>query len=117
MAQYADYSYYQTMYFGTDVAESDFPALMGKASAFIDRETFGRISGEPEDCVKQAACALVDCLHAWGGTDGVSSESVGEYSVSYNVGHGGHSASVRDRMYKILRDYLGNTGLLYRGVC
>jgi hypothetical protein len=119
MLRYADYEYYVDPvngYGGSKADETAFADWIGHASAFIARETFGRISGDPPDEVKQAACALVDCLYDWGGVDGVASESVGEFSVTYNTGHGGHAESVRSRMYELLRDYLGNTGLLYRGL-
>lgn len=84
MAAYADYYFYITEYNGTVVSKEEFPSLAAKASALIDRITFGRATGDVWG-VKMAVCAAVDTLYRPGGGV-ISSENNDGYSVTYASG-------------------------------
>ena len=87
---YADYAYYSGTYLGSSIAEADFPRLALRASAHIDRITFGRAAtqtdAETVDKIKMATCAVAEELQTQdqsGGADALTSESQGGYSVTY----------------------------------
>ena len=112
---YADYSYYQNSYKGT-MPEVDFNRLSQRASAYIDRVTFGRLGdgkAVPEP-VKNACCAVADVylLNEHGG--GVASESNDGISIDYVVGIS-NTKTDDQRLREAAALYLGGTGLLYRG--
>lgn len=115
---YADYDYYTSVYGGT-MPEADFNRLARQSSAYLDRVTFDRIdTGLPDNVmgrVKDACCALADAylLNENGG--GVASESNDGISVHY-VNSGGNAKNDNQRLSEAAALYLGNTGLLYRGV-
>ena len=117
---YADFEFYSTVFIGTAIAETDFPAVAEKASVYIDYLTRGKATGT--DAVKRACCALAEvydahhkALAASGGGE-LASQSVGSYSVTYRSGDE-VSASYEKELHKTARMYLANTGLLYRGCC
>ena len=115
---YADYAYYSQEYGGA-MPEADFKRLSRQASAFLDMVTFDRIaSGQPEkvmEKVKAACCAVADAylLNEQGG--GIASETNDGISVTYVAGVG-NSKTDGQRLREAAGLYLGNTGLLYRGV-
>ncbi len=89
---YADYGYYTETYHGSQIEESDWPALSRRADGCIDQLTCGRLrQGWPvTDDVRTAACALAETLYrqdkqAEQGAAGVKSESVGSQSVTYET--------------------------------
>ena len=63
---YADYEFYTTSYFGSDVPETDFSRLAERASDFVDTMTFDRlVDGLPtnersQKRVKKAVCSLLN---------------------------------------------------------
>lgn len=95
MAVYADFDFYTTEYKGTVVSEEEFPSLAAKASALIDRITFGRATDGIWG-VKMAVCAAVDTLYRPGGGV-ISSENNDGYSVTYASGSqsGQEKAAIR----------------------
>lgn len=117
---YVDYDYYSGTYLGTAIAETDFPRLAQDASAEIDRMTFGRAApivtaNEDDDTIaliQMATCAVAETLQeqAQSGADGLTSERVGSYAVTYAAA----TSHQRERGLAAAR-YLANTGLLYRG--
>ena len=124
---YADYTFYTTQYYGTAIAESDFPRLATLASDFIDMYTIGRaaayVAEHTDDvAVKKCCCALAEnfqIIHnsraeSLAGNGEKASESVGSYSVSYRSGIE-TSAAAESGLAQICRMYLSRTGLLYRG--
>jgi hypothetical protein len=115
MNAYADYEYYTTEYSGSTVLESDFTRLINKASAYLDRITFGRIEA-PTDEVRRAACEIAECIDQYADTDGISQQTVGSLTEVYAPGTTSKPKSLEERQYEIARNYLANTGLLYRGV-
>lgn len=114
-----DYSFYTDTFRGT-AEEADFNRLAVKASAYLDRVTFDRITDSlPTGTlirVRLALCELVDALQLNERGGGVASESNDGVSITYVTGVG--TAKTEDqRLYDAVALYLGGTGLLYRGVC
>ena len=83
MAAYADFDFYTNEYGGTVVTADNFKSLSIKASAIIDRITFGRATGTEN--VKMAVCAAVDALFAPGEGGRIQSENNDGYSVTYQT--------------------------------
>lgn len=113
---YANYEYYKGEYHGNVIkTEDDFLRLAPKASAWLDRLTFGRskdnFSQEP---VQMACCAVCDEMLRQEPTEGreISTEANDGVSVSY--ASGGKSAD--RKLYDATALYLMSTGMMYRGV-
>ena len=104
---YADFSYYRDTYCG-EMAEGDFKRLSRQASAYLDSVTFDRIPSVTDEKimekVKDACCAVTDVLLQKEQRDGIS--------VTYTT----EGSTDEQRLYQAAVLYLGNTGLLYRGV-
>lgn len=125
---YADYEFYTDAYLQgltPTLSEEEFNFYEQKAGAQIRKYTIGKADTYTGgDEVKMAACAVAEKLHeisqayeSMGVSAGVTSERVGEYSVSYS----GNTFAERDSATKkevqsILYDWLLPTGLLYRGL-
>lgn len=120
-----DYEYYKNEYGGSKVDEVDFNLLNLDAKMEVNYWTLGRsnkvLSGELSvdddvvNLVKLTICQLMDKkaeLSEHGGGH-IKSESVGEYSVTFNDSN---EAGVSDATYSIIRRNLSHTGLMYRGV-
>lgn len=134
---YADYEYYTTTYLGTAIKEDDFPRLSLRASSFLDYYTQGRaVQNSDLDALKMACCAVAEqyqyidtaqalvqkYLSASLESDGeLQSQTVGSWSKTYRSG--GDSAqqaissaqAAQVSLASIAQQYLGSTGLLYRG--
>lgn len=82
---YADYSYYTESYGGSAVSEEDFPRLAARASAYIDKLTFGRAAEHAADeRLAQCCCDICNVLQQSSESGAVKqSESVGSWSVTY----------------------------------
>ena len=96
---YADYTYYISTYGGKAVSEEDFPRLAAKASAYIDRLTFGRAADNADDeRLKRCCCELCESLLLTDGSGGMvkQSEIVGSWSYSL-AGTGNVSETVMAR--------------------
>lgn len=92
-------------------------AVWKQPPRYVDRQTFGRIDQDNlTDDIKNAVCAVVEAIQANAKGGGLSSESIGEYSVSYVSGIS-KAPTEGQRMKDALRMYLGDSGLLYRGCC
>ena len=136
---YADYEYYKDTYLGTAIKEADFPCLALRASSFLDYYTQGRAARSSNlDALKMACCALAEQYQAIdtaqalaqkalsaslssGEFGELQSQAVGSWSKSYRSG--GDSAqqalssaqAAQASLGAIAQQYLGATGLLYRG--
>lgn len=84
MAAYADYDFYTKEYGGLAVSKEEFMPLAARASAMVDKMTFGRAT-EGDWRVKMAVCAAADTLYRPGGGV-ISSENNDGYSVTYASG-------------------------------
>lgn len=125
MATYATFSYYQSTYLGTAIAEADFPRLALRASAQIDRVTFNRaaaiITANTETdnvtAIKMATCEIAEEIQrqeSAANVDGVTSESQGQYSVSYGA-NSNRSKSNQSKIETAARLWLENTFLMFGG--
>lgn len=130
---YADYSYYETGYLlgrSPVVSEEDFPFFEKQAEKELDKYTFGRLRADESlvsDDVKDCACAITELLYK---ADNASSaaDSNGLYGPLVSWSNDGESGSVdlsnsvytstgkQAEIRRLVFLYLGNTGLLYRGV-
>lgn len=134
---YADYEYYTTAYLGTAIKEDAFPRLSLRASSFLDYYTQGRAAQNSElDALKMACCAIAEQYQAIDAAQVLAqkslsaslesggelqSQTVGSWSKTYRSG--GDSAqqalssvqTAQAALAAIAQQYLGTTGLLYRG--
>lgn len=116
---YADYTHYTDEYLGNAIAEADFPRLALRASAQIDRLTYNRAATDTDNttAIKNAMCAVAEEIQRQeqsDNVDGVTSESQGQYSVSY----GTNSNRARSNQTKIVdaaKLWLETTGLMFAG--
>ena len=124
---YADYTFYVETYLQgktPTITEAEFNYLEQQAGVQIRKYTIGRSDSYTGDEVKMAACAAAEKLsdinqahESMGVGVGVTSEHVGEYSVSYS----GNTVKELSEMTtkevrKVIYDWLLPTGLLYRGL-
>lgn len=134
---YADFSFYQDAFKGILITdEATFQTFSERASEFIDTATFDRLADEEllnrhKIKIQKCVCALTELFFKRNiALNGVlnhdnmpeTSESIGAYSVSRaNPLDYVQEVSMTDSDFQkslkstVLR-YLGNTGLLYRGV-
>ena len=111
-----EYSFYTDSYDGRRISSDDWNRLETKAELRLNGFTYGRGSGDwsgkPwENSAKCAVCEMAELLLTDEKTAGKTSENNDGYSVSFDT-----SDSTGNKLYKIARVYLGNTGLLYAGV-
>jgi len=116
---YADYTYYVTSFLGSAIAESDFPALALRASAYIDQITFNRAATDTENtaAIKNAMCAIAEELQRQDqtdGVDGITSESVGSHSVTY-ANNSSRARSNVTKLQDVAKVWLANTYLMFAG--
>lgn len=130
MAAYADWTFYEDVYMGNRIAQSDFDRLALRASEEVDYMTFQRaqqafVMYGTE--IQMAVCAAAEVIQKLdtsdptlkGAESAVQSEKVGGYSVTYvtpfNTAQGWEMAYRRQLMTAVAK-YLASTGLLYRGL-
>lgn len=119
MKQYADFDFYQNIFKGKLIVDKDsFDRMAVESSFFLNEATLGRISEPIIDEVKIATCAIAEITHKeylQNNEDQIASETVGPHSVSY-VKNTKTSKDYTKEKQKVIRMYLLNTGLLYRGI-
>lgn len=130
MIKYVDYEWYAGSYLlGRDpvIPKSLFDYYATMATAEVRNViTLDSDQSDPIDEVKAATCNVAEILCRFDGNDdssedkvvpvGVSSEKVGEYSVSYTGNSSKEkSAEKTASIRSALVNWLGVTGLLYRG--
>lgn len=112
-----DYTFYTSTYNGA-LSEAEFNRLVVKASVYLDRVTFGRLTEVTDptmlEYAKMACCSTVDAMRA-NEEGGVVSESNDGISVTYVEGSGPAKADGK-RLREAVGLFLGGTDLLYRGV-
>ena len=120
---YADYNFYTSEYMGSAIPETAFPAVERAASDYINYITHNRIKPDelPEAVmakVKMAVCAVGEICYKQTVEDEnptVSSESVGNHSISYSVNKKGFDERQHEKMVNA-KTYLHGTGLMYGGL-
>jgi hypothetical protein len=121
MSAIVDYTYYTTVYMGTEAPEASFPALCARASDVVgamtrwaDTETMTEFQ---LNLYKKAVCAQVDYF-AVNGLDSVSGGSergwtVGKVSVqSGNANQATKAGAMSGHISPMVMLYLEQTGLL-----
>ncbi len=123
---YADFQDYKHIYFGNVIPEDAFGRVAERASEYIDFITFNRlredIASREIDEVIKCNCAMAELIYNYeqSSQDGDMqkiSEKVGEYSVQYAAAtdKSGHVLNINEKKHTLAKQYLGHTGLMYRG--
>src|SRR5699024_272870 len=116
---YADYTFYNNNW-GGNVTEKEFDKLALKAKSVVDLYTFDRVKKRDEipDEVKYAMCELKDYekqLEDTGGKE-IAGEKTASHSVTYAVSKQDSNRAIKSKQKDIVRRWLVNTDLMYRGV-
>ena len=136
---YADYDYYASTFLGTAIEPPYFDRYAKRASDNIDYVTSGKAEKFSDDSHgKYACCAIAEQMqleekaqnvvtnsldNAIANNGEVTSETVGEWSVSKTTGISAAASSkdyrsaLRGGMDGLAQQYLLPTGLVYRGGC
>jgi hypothetical protein len=119
---YADYNFYTTEYKGSLIPDTAFAEQAREASAYLDYITHNRIPainlpGSVMVKVKMAMCAVADICYKQMTDEkpAVSSEAVGNHSISYAVAAKSFAERQHEKLTKA-KMYLHGTGLLYGGL-
>lgn len=118
---YADYTYYTTTYLGSALTEEEFARAATRAGSFLDYFTRGKSKTYTGDELKMCCCALAEQYQiienaqtqSMSGGE-LQSQTVGAWSKTYKSGTE-TAAAARETLAGIAMQYLGHTGLLYRG--
>lgn len=118
---YTDYNFYKGNYRGKLIPSSEFDFWARKSTQIIKQHTFGNIDETKVviDEVQMCCCDISEELYKQEKRQsrvGVTSEKVGEYSKSYESSEEINKFG-KKRVQQIINLWLGNTGLLYRGLC
>lgn len=119
---YADYDFYTNNYKGSVIPDApSYDRFAVDASAFLDYVTHNHIKDLADEImvkVKLAQCAIADVCYKQAQDDVanvVSSESVGNHSVTYAVSKASYKQRELEK-YSKAKIYLHGTGLLYGGL-
>lgn len=116
---YIDFEYYTKESIFNSVEDKEFHIYENKVEFYIKEKTLGKSDNYEGEELKRCVVELIDTLKSYDdkakAVKGISSEKVGEYSVSYNSISDLESQKEKD-MKEVLNKYLGLTGLLFRGV-
>lgn len=124
MTAYADEAFYKDEYLcGKEaVINAAFYFYARRATQEIRRFTGSNVEeSDIPECVKMCCCEVAELLYNAESTEsgsaaqGISSESVGDMSVSYESAETRHQA-LMNNIKSVVYSWLAGTGLLYRGV-
>lgn len=129
MSAIVDFSYYSTVYMGTEADLTSFPALYAHASRIIGAMTRWQVTDENfsefpsivQTQYKLALCSQVDFL-ALNGIDEMNSGTgnggftVGKVTVHGSGGNAGKGGAMSAYISPAALLYLEQTGLMYPGV-
>lgn len=128
---YVNYGYYESKYLlGREptVPEDDFMFWEKQTERALNQYTFGRLTADTElltDEVKDCACELAELLYQ---ADRSAQQAAVQGGVLQSYSNDGESGTFdlsqstfteegkAKKISEIIHRYLGNTGLLYRGV-
>ncbi len=115
---YADFTYYQENYHGNKIStQTEFTAPSERASEYIDSVTFGSAALNSDTQIalkiKHCCCAVAEVIYVSEQNSGKLSEKVGNYSVTYTEKT---NEALNHDIRRTVSIYLGDTGLLFRGV-
>jgi hypothetical protein len=117
-----DYTFYSTVYMGTDVDETSFPALCARASDIIgavthwaDETTIQKLPTLHQTLYKKAICAQIDFLSI-NGTDSLNETTTGGFTVGkvtvQGKGNTGAGGRMQENISPLAIMYLEQTGLM-----
>ena len=120
MTIYADEDFYKNNYLcgKKGVIDTAFSFYARSATQKIKLYTCDNIDeSDIPECVKMCCCELAEKLYIYEQSynDGVSSESVGGWSKSYES-TSNKQRNLKSDIREIVYKWLSNTGLLYRGL-
>lgn len=118
---YADYEYYKDVFLGgkeAQISASDFGYYESQAENKINMYTYDRLKKADEipEAVKSCVCAIAERINTHEKdvkNNGIASEKVGDYSVSY-VSQSVLKEQLKTDIQEIITEYLFSTGLLSR---
>ena len=116
-----DYTFYTTVYMGTDADQASFPALCARACNVIgavthwaDENKIMTLPAPVPTLYKKAICAQIDFL-AINGMDSLNETETGGFTVGKVTVHGKASASggkLQESISPLAIGYLEQTGLM-----
>ena len=128
MSAIVDYTYYSTVYMGSEADQTSFPALNAHASRVVGSMTRWQVNEDNlssfpsivQTLYKLAICSQIDFLAA----NGIESITGGEETVGFSVGkvrvegkaRGGTGGAMSASISPATISYLEQTGLMYPGV-
>lgn len=113
---YATVEFYKNTYHGNSIPDTELQSTLDKASMDVDMLTrrkiarlggFDKLSEFEKKQVQMAVCHQADCVHTKSSLEGVSSYSIGDVSVSFDIS---------EEYDKKCVSYLNTTRLMYRGL-
>ena len=118
---YVDYEYYKDVFLGgkeAQISASDFGYYESQAENKINMYTYDRLKKADEipEAVKSCVCAIAERINIHEKdvkNNGIASENVGDYSVSY-VSQSVLKEQLKTDIQEIITEYLFSTGLLSR---
>ena len=116
-----DFTFYSTVYGGTDATQTSFPALcaracdvVGAVTHWVDEETISSLPVQIQTLYKKAICAQVDFL-AINGMDSLNETATGGFTVGKVTVQGKANASggkMQESISPLAIAYLEQTGLM-----
>lgn len=112
-----DFAYYSGVYGGKIIPENDFDLLAKKSfsrilQAISEREIPEKFNEKVKDC----CCEIAEKIYISDSENAkILSEKIGNYSITY-ADNSENSAELNKSCKAVIWRYLGNSGLLYRGV-
>lgn len=116
-----DYTFYSTVYMGTDADQASFPALCARASDvigavthWVDESTIATLPAQIQTLYKKAICAQIDFLSI-NGMDSLNESASAGYTVGKVTVHGKANASggkLQESISPLAIGFLEQTGLM-----
>ena len=116
-----DFTFYSSVYGGTDADSTSFPALCARASDvigavthWVDEETIEKLPYLMQNLYKKAICAQIDFLSI-NGMDSLNETATGGFTVGKVTVHGKSNASggkMQESISPLAISYLEQTGLM-----
>lgn len=116
-----DYTFYSTVYMGTDADQASFPALcaracdvIGAVTHWVDESTIATLPAQIQTLYKKAICAQIDFLSI-NGMDSLNESASAGYTVGKVTVHGKANASggkLQESISPLAIGFLEQTGLM-----
>jgi hypothetical protein len=116
-----DWTFYSTVYWGSDADQASFPALCARASDvigavthWVDENAINQLPQQHQLLYKKAVCAQIDYLSI-NGMDSLNETETGGFTVGKVTVHGKASASggkLSESISPLAIAYLEQTGLM-----